>query len=100
MHDLEIRRASYRRAQERSVSLLIVGLAVLMPPLARIANIDIAIWGFPAQFVYVFFVWALLIFGAATLARPLRRFNASQSISQASGGIPDGPSDRKAEAGD
>lgn len=43
-----------------------------MPPIAGIALIDEDIGGLPVPMLYLFTVWALLILGAALLARPLR----------------------------
>jgi len=38
----------------------------------RIAQIDVTVFGLPFALVYLFSVWALLVIGAAFLARPLR----------------------------
>jgi len=66
------RQLSRRKVRDRSVALLLIGIACLMPPIAGIALIDEDIGGLPVPMLYLFTVWALLILGAALLARPLR----------------------------
>ncbi|GAB5470681.1 MAG: hypothetical protein Kilf2KO_37110 [Rhodospirillales bacterium] len=51
--------------------LLLVGIALLMPPLIGVSLVDAKIAGVPAPLIYVFGVWALLIGIASTLAGPL-----------------------------
>lgn len=52
--------------------LPILGVVALLPPFATIFEIDTRIAGIPLIALYLFVVWALLIVGAARLARPLR----------------------------
>ncbi len=54
------------------MALLLVGIGVLLPPIAGISLVDAKIGGVPVPLLYIFIVWALLIAGAALLARPLR----------------------------
>ena len=61
-----------RKTRDRALILLLIGLALLMPPLAKIFQIDAKLAGVPATLIYLFVVWAVLIIGAARLARPLR----------------------------
>ena len=61
-----------RTNRDRSMTLLLAGMALLMPPLAQIFHLEDKIGGIPATLIYVFVVWALLILGAQRLARPLR----------------------------
>lgn len=63
---------STRKARDRSLALLLVGTIALMPPIAGIFLIDGTIFGVPFTLIYVFFVWALLVAGAAALSRTLR----------------------------
>ncbi|MEQ8319078.1 MAG: hypothetical protein RH946_02355 [Rhodospirillales bacterium] len=67
--DLQLAR---RKIRDRSVALLVVGIVLLMPPMVRIALIDVDIFGLPFALVYLFSVWGLLVVVAALLARPLR----------------------------
>ncbi len=67
--DLQLAR---RKTRDRSVALLVLGIVLLMPPMVRIAQIDTTFFGLPFALVYLFVVWALLVLGAALLARPLR----------------------------
>ncbi len=61
-----------RKVRDRSIALLLVGIAFLMPPIVGISLIDDKVGGVPIPLLYVFVVWALLIAGAAALAHPLR----------------------------
>lgn len=47
-------------------------MALLLPPIVGISSIDLKLGGVPTPLVFVFVIWALLIAGAAALARPLR----------------------------
>lgn len=67
--DLQLTR---RKIRDRSVALLLIGTVFLMPPMVRIGLIDVKFFGLPFALVYLFSVWALLVVGAALLARPLR----------------------------
>lgn len=61
-----------RKARDRSIALLLIGCALLMPPIAGLSLIDGKIAGVPVPLLYLFFVWILLIAGAKYLSRPLR----------------------------
>lgn len=63
---------SGRKIRDRSLALLLVGTILLTPPVAGISLIDGKLAGIPVSLLYIFCVWAFLIFGAALLARPLR----------------------------
>lgn len=67
--DLQLSR---RKVRERSIALLLVGVAFLMPPIAGISLLDGEVGGMPIPMLYLFAIWALLIVGAKLLARPLR----------------------------
>ena len=64
--------ADGRKARDRSIAPLLVGVVLLMPPLIGVSLVDGAIAGLPIPLLYVFAVWAALIAGAAALARPLQ----------------------------
>jgi len=61
-----------RKTRDRALILLLLGIALLTPPLAGIAEIDAKIGGVPVTLIYLFVVWALLIAGARYLAGSLR----------------------------
>lgn len=62
---------SSRKVRDRSLALLLIGLALFMPPLASAYTIDVKIGGLPVPLLVLFCVWAFLIAGAAWLARRL-----------------------------
>ena len=80
--DLQLTR---RKARKRSVALLLVGIAFLMPPVAGISLVDHDIGGMPIPMLYLFAIWALLIVGAAALARSLRDNDESGSTTRQPG---------------
>ena len=61
------------RSHDRATILLIIGVLLLMPPLAGIFNLESRIAGIPLTLVYLFSVWAVLIVGTALLSRRLGR---------------------------
>ena len=73
-----------RKARDRSIALVVVGTALLMPPLIGVSLIDGEIAGTPIPVVYVSVVWAALIVAAAALARPLHNSEASAPSENAS----------------
>lgn len=60
-----------RQIRDRSIVLILVGLALLMPPGIGVSLIEAKIFGLPAPLLYVFGVWGLLIVAALLLAGPL-----------------------------
>ena len=66
--DLQLRR---RKARDRSIVLLLCGVALLTPPLAGLFQLEVKIFGAPATLVYLFVVWGVLILAAARLASAL-----------------------------
>ena len=64
-------RISGRKIRDRSIALLLVGIMLLLPPIAGMSHVDSKIGGVPVSLLYVFVVWAFLIAGAAALSRPL-----------------------------
>ena len=59
----------HRQTRDRAIVLVIVGVAVLMPPIVGMSLIPYQIAGIPAPLFYVFAVWICLIAGAFVLAR-------------------------------
>ena len=62
---------SSRRARDRTTVLLVLGVALLLPPLAGIFQLDAKLGGIPVTLVYLFAVWGVLILAAAWLASAL-----------------------------
>ena len=65
----------YRRARkirDRALILPLIGLALLMPPIALIFQSEAKLFGLPVTLIYVFGVWAGLILAARLQARALR----------------------------
>lgn len=63
---------SNRKARDRAFILLIVGFALLVPPVARIFQLDLRLAGIPFTALYLFVVWGLLIAGTAALSKRLK----------------------------
>jgi hypothetical protein len=61
-----------RKAQDRARVLPLVGLILLLPPVAGVLRLEGAVFGVPLTLAYLFLVWALLIVAAALLSRRLR----------------------------
>jgi len=60
-----------RKLREAALVLPILGVVLLMPPVASLFATDGTLFGVPVLLVYVTIVWAGLILGAALLARRL-----------------------------
>ena len=58
-----------RKARDAAMALPLVGVVVMLPPVAQIFAIDGRILGIPVPFVYIFGVWAALIAGARVAGR-------------------------------
>ena len=54
---------------ERMAALFLLGLLALSPPLLAIFAVETLVLGVPLLYVYLFAVWALLIFFLARLSR-------------------------------
>jgi hypothetical protein len=61
-----------RKAQDRAFILTLIGLLLLVPPIADVFQIDARIAGVPFTALYLFVVWGVLIVGAAALSKRLR----------------------------
>ena len=66
------RQTRHRKARDRSVALLLLGIVLLMPPIGAIFLIDTGLLGVPFPLVYIFVVWVLLIAGGAWLVPVLQ----------------------------
>ena len=62
-----------RKTRDRAFVILMLGIVLLMPPVAGIFEIEARVFGLPATLLYLFAVWAGLILAAAVLARSLVR---------------------------
>ncbi len=60
-----------RKLRDRALILPVVGLILLIPPVASIFQIDGRIGGVPVTLAYIFAVWAALIACAFWLSRRL-----------------------------
>ena len=69
------------KLRDRSFALVVFGVALLLPPIAGLSLIEAKVFGLPFPVIYAFSVWALLIIGAALLARPLRQSDTSKTAS-------------------
>ena len=63
---------SSRRARDRAAILLLLGILLLVSPMAGIFSLDMKIGGIPFTLIYLFSVWAGLILAARYLARQLQ----------------------------
>ena len=72
MHDRADQPLRHRKNRDRALILPLVGLILLMPPVAGVFHLNTTIAGLPFTVVYLFAVWAALIAGAAALSRRLR----------------------------
>lgn len=76
---------SDRRFSDRALILPLVGLLLLLPPLAGLFQLDIRVFGIPFTGLYLFAVWGALIAGAAMLARRLQNSASWDSAESESG---------------
>ena len=65
-----------RKLESAALFLTIAGALLIMPPLAVVFQIQRRIFGIPAEVIYLFVAWALLILGAWWLGRRLPRQSA------------------------
>jgi len=59
------------RARESAASLLALGIALLLPPLALIFARPVTLWGIPLPVFYLFGLWLALILGVWFISRRL-----------------------------
>ena len=87
MHDRTDQPLHHRKIRDRALILPLVGLILLMPPVAGGFHLEIMIAGLPFTGVYLFVVWAMLIAGAAALSRRLRDGDDSAAPVDAQDGV-------------
>ena len=63
----------HRKTRDRALIVLLLGLVLVMPPIAGIFEIEARVFGIPATLLYLFVVWAGLIVATSVLARSLLR---------------------------
>ena len=61
-----------RKTQDRALVLVLIGLALLMPPVAGVFHVEDKWFWIPGTLVYLFVVWAALILAAARLSKSLQ----------------------------
>ncbi|MFT5447159.1 MAG: hypothetical protein ACI9DC_002334 [Gammaproteobacteria bacterium] len=71
----------YNKVRDRALVLPLLGILLLVSPLAGISQLDAKPFGVPFTLIYLFTVWAVLIAGAYALARRLRDGDAASSSS-------------------
>jgi len=62
-----------RKLTSAALVLTLLGALLFMPPLASVFQIHRLVLGVPAEVIYLFAVWVLLILGAWWLSRRLPR---------------------------
>jgi hypothetical protein len=62
-----------RKLESAALFLTLAGALLIMPPLAVVFQIQRRVFGVPAEVIYLFVVWALLVVGAWWLGRCLPR---------------------------
>ncbi|MAN79296.1 MAG: hypothetical protein CMM77_05495 [Rhodospirillaceae bacterium] len=70
------------------MAILLVGIVLVMPPFAQVVLVDANLFGVPIPLLYIFVVWAALIFGAAIMAGPLSRTGAPMATPPQGDGEP------------
>jgi hypothetical protein len=73
------------KAHDRALILPIVGLLLLIPPIADLFQLETRIAGVPFTALYLFVVWGALIAGAFALSRRLRDGDRSVDDSLSAG---------------
>lgn len=82
MADRASQQRQKRRTADRAMVLPLLGLVLLMPPIAMIFEINAKVFGIPVTLIYLFAVWAFLIIGAAFLAPRLSDSDEAQDQDQ------------------
>ncbi|MEM7194095.1 MAG: hypothetical protein AAF402_04035 [Pseudomonadota bacterium] len=63
---------------DRAFILPVIGLILLVTPVANIFRLETHVAGVPFAALYLFVVWGSLIGGAALLARKLRQYSSDR----------------------
>ena len=83
MHRRADRPLGVRKARDRALVLPLIGLILLLPPVASIVPTGVRVGGVPLVLAYIFLVWAGLIAVAAALSRGLAKEDAASASSRA-----------------
>jgi len=62
-----------RKLTSAALVLTLLGALLFMPPIARVFQIQRLVLGIPAEVIYLFLVWVLLVVGAWWLSTRLPR---------------------------
>ncbi len=62
-----------RKLTSAALVLTLLGALMFLPPLASVLQIERRVLGIPAEVIYLFLVWLLLIVGAWWLGKRLPR---------------------------
>jgi uncharacterized membrane protein YfbV (UPF0208 family) len=60
-----------RKLTSAALVLTLLGALLFMPPLASVFQVQQRVLGIPAEVIYLFFVWVLLVVGAWWLGKRL-----------------------------
>jgi len=69
-----------RKILDRAFILPLIGVVLLLSPLAKIFQINTLVAGIPFTVVYLFVVWGMLIAGAVYLSKKLRNHQLHSDI--------------------
>ena len=79
---------SNRKIRDRAALLPVIGLILLIPPIANVFQLDARVAGIPFTALYLFGVWALLIAGAAHAGEPVNINTAdAEALAEAINGV-------------
>jgi len=62
-----------RKLTSAALVLTLLGVLLIMPPIASVFQIHRRAFGIPAEVIYLFAVWVILVVGAWWLSRRLPR---------------------------
>ena len=60
-----------RKLVAAALFFTLAGVVAMMPPFVLLFQFEESIFGVPVEAAYIFFVWALLVFGARAFSRLL-----------------------------
>jgi hypothetical protein len=73
---------SRRKITGAALFFTLFGALASMPPLVKLFQLDVLIFGIPIEAVYVFLLWIFLIIGAVVFSRVLPDDNPSTTARQ------------------
>jgi hypothetical protein len=71
-----------RKLESAALFLTLLGVLLILPPLAAVFQLERRILGIPAEVIYLFVCWAGLIAGAYGLSRRLPADRASKPTAE------------------